>query len=273
MSINLSEAEADIVHRFVMSVTIPILHELGDAAALLATGTLFKIAGRVFIITARHVFDEVSDLTLLAYPENPLKGSLHTFGDMTIYKPKEEHIDVAVIELLDPATLVRLNAGWQFLHLENVGAPSDNPDDGSVFVGGYPQSMTGLKDGWTTGAFLTAYTQRIPDTPRGALEPICEDLDMFFDYGHSAHTLAGEPITTPALKGVSGGSIWETVLPTSAVWTPDQSVRVIGVQSSFRHSDFIRAKNWWAVATVLESVDEGLASEVRAKLDQRDRDF
>ncbi|WP_145978870.1 hypothetical protein [Pseudomonas mosselii] len=273
MSIDLSKVEADIVHRFVMSVTIPILHELGDAAALLATGTLFKIAGRSFIITARHVFDEVSDLTLLAYPENPLKGSLHTFGDMAIYKPKEEHIDVAVIELLDPETLRRLHAGWQFLELKNVGIPSKNLDDGSVFVGGYPQSLTDLQDGWTTGAFLTAYTQRIPDTPSGALEPVCEDLDMFFDYGHLAHTLTGEPITTPVLKGVSGGSIWEMVEPTSTVWSPDQNVRVIGVQSSFRHSDFIRAKNWWAVAAVLEEVDEGLAAEVHAKLNQRDRVF
>lgn len=268
MSIDLNEIESAIVHRFVVSVTIPILHELGDTAALLATGTLFKIAGRSFVITARHVFDDVSDLRLLSYPENTLKGSLYTFGAMTIHRPKEEHIDVAVIELHDPATVDRLDAGWQFLCLENVGLPSENLGNGSVFVAGYPHALTSEKDGWTTGRFLTAFTQRIPEAPDGALKPICADVDLFFDYGHEAQSLAGESITTPQLQGVSGGSIWELVQPTSTVWSPDQNVRVIGVQSSFRHSDFIRAKNWWAVAKVLESVDEGLAVEVRAKLQQ-----
>jgi hypothetical protein len=263
-----TQIESKIVQQFVLSVTIPILYEIESSAALVASGTLFKIAERSFVITARHIFDEVSDFKLLAFPENPYKGSLHTFGDIKVYKPKEEHIDVAVIELHDPATVARLNAGWQFLTSENVAPPSTNPDDGGVFVSGYPVSLTSESNGWTHGQFVTAFTQRLPVVPPQAKKPVIEDLDLFFDYGHQAQSLEGETVLTPELPGVSGASIWEITHPTSTIWSPDQNVRVVGIQSAFRHSNYIRAKNWWAVAMVLEQVDELLASEVRTKLQQ-----
>jgi hypothetical protein len=268
MSIDINESQADLVRRFVLSVTIPILHEIEHSAAVVATGTLFKIANRSFIITVRHLFDQVSDLTLLAYPENPLKGALHTFGDIKIYKPDDAKIDVAVIELHDPAVVARLEAGWQFLTLENVASPSANPANGAVFVAGYPVALTGERNGWTHGCFLTAYTQRLADVPAGLQEPYIEGLDFFFDYGHEAQALDGRSVSTPDLEGVSGGSVWEFVQSESIVWSAVHSVRVVGIQSSFRHYDFTRAKNWWAVAQLLEQVDERLASEVRASLNR-----
>lgn len=268
MPMHSTEIESKIVQQFVLSVTIPILYEIENSAALLASGTLFKIAERSFVITARHIFDQVSDFKLLAFPENPHKGSLHTFGDIKVYKPEEEHIDVAVIELHDPATVARLNAGWQFLTLENVAAPSITPDDAGVFVSGYPVSLTSESNGWTHGQFVTAFTQRLPDIPPQAEKPVIEDLDLFFDYGHHAQSLDGETVLTPELPGVSGASIWEFTQPTFTIWSPDQNVRVVGIQSAYRHSNYIRAKSWWAVAMVLEQVDDQLANEVRTKLRQ-----
>ncbi|TKJ78783.1 hypothetical protein [Pseudomonas sp. CFBP13509] len=267
MSIDIDKSQADLVRRFVLSVTIPILHEIGHSAAVVATGTLFKIANRSFIITVRHLFDQVSDLTLLAYPENPLKGALRTFGDMKLYKPDDDKIDVAVIELHSQETIARLEARWQFLTLQNVASPSANPENGAVFVAGYPVALTGENNGWTHGSFLTAYTQRRPDVPTDLKEPYIEGLDLFFDYGREAQALDGQSVFTPDLEGVSGGSVWELVESQSIIWSAVDNVRVVGVQSSFRHSDFTRAKNWWAVAKVLEQIDERLASEVRARLD------
>ena len=77
--------------------------------------------------------------------------------------------------------------------------------------------------------------------------------------------MTGEPIKTPELPGVSGASIWE-LRPVTGVWTPEAATRVVGIQSSYMHSKYIRAKSWWAVAKVLEQSDQTLAAAVRAKL-------
>ena len=114
--------EAVAIERFALNVTMPIFLEVGDSGGLLATGTLFKVSGRTFLITARHVFDGLPDLTRLAFPENPIRGGLFTFGSFTVLKPTEDYIDVAAVELESAETIARLDANWQFLSLDNVAA-------------------------------------------------------------------------------------------------------------------------------------------------------
>lgn len=258
--------EAAAIEKFALNVTVPILLETTNGAGLLATGTLFEIAERQFIVTARHIFDDVRDLTTLAFPENPLKGGLHTFGSFQLAKPTEEHFDVAVMELQEAETIAKLKSGWQFLSLSNVALPSATSPDGAFFLSGYPGSLTKNSGGWLQGAFATAYTQRIPDTPSEALEPVIPQLDLFFDYGHEATSITGKQIKTPELPGASGASVWEHKPSSTAVWTPESVVRVVGVQSAYVHSKYFRAKNWWAVAKVLEQIAPPVAEAVRSKL-------
>lgn len=258
--------EAAAIERFALKVTIPILLETTNGVGLLATGTLFEIAERQFIVTAQHIFDNVGDLTTLAFPENPLKGSLHTFGSFQLAKPTEAHFDVAIMELQEAETVSKLKSGWQFLSLSNVALPSETSPDGAFFLSGYPGSLTKNSGGWLQGAFATAYTQRIPDIPSEALAPIIPDLDLFFDYGHEATSITGKQVATPELPGVSGASVWEHKPTSTAVWTPESVVRVVGVQSAYVHSKYFRAKNWWAVAKVLEQISPSVAAAVRSKL-------
>jgi hypothetical protein len=259
--------EAAAIERFVLHVTVPIFLEVGDSGGLLATGTLFKIGGRVFLITARHVFDDLPDLTRLAYPEDPIRGGLYTLGSFTVLKPTAEHVDVAAVELKSPETVQRLEANWQFLSLDNVAAPSLVTGDGAFFVSGYPGSLTKTEAGWTTGKLATAYTQRLPYPPAEAALPVVPELDLFFEYGHDATSVTGAPVKTPELPGVSGASVWE-LRTVNGVWTPEAATRVVGIQSAYRHTKYFRAKSWWAVAKVLEQVDQALADAVRAKLNE-----
>ena len=261
----LTAIETDAIERFALSVTVPIFLEVGDSSGLLATGTLFKVDGRSFLITARHVFDNLPDLTRLAYPENPIRGGLFTFGSFTVLKPIEEHIDVAAVELKNAEMIAKLEANWQFLSLDNVAAPTMVTGDGAFFVSGYPASLTKTEAGWTRGKLATAYTQRLPTPPANAEPPVIAELDLFFDYGHDATSVTGQPVKTPELPGVSGASVWE-LRSAPGVWTPETATRVIGIQTAYVHSKYFRAKNWWAVAKVLEQADPALAAAVRAKL-------
>ncbi|KDR26211.1 MULTISPECIES: hypothetical protein [Caballeronia] len=257
--------EVIAIERFAFNVTLPILLEVGADTVLRATGTLFRIAQRRFVITARHIFDNV-DHEKFGYPESPLQGGTSTFGTANYILPKEEHVDVAVIELLDEKTIQCLDTNWQYLSLDNVAPVSGSTSDNAFFVSGYPGSLTEMDRGWVKGRLVTAYTQRMRSVPSGAEDPIVPGLDLFFDYSGEATSVTGQPIQTPELPGVSGASIWEVVDNVSGVWSPEAATRVVGVQSAYIHSKYIRAKSWLAVAQVLELADEQLAAAVRSKL-------
>ncbi len=259
-----TETEAAAIERFTLSVTVPILYDKGDSAPVFATGTLFEIDGRFFIITARHVLDNIHDSTKLVYPESPLQGQLFTLGSIEIYKPKEEHIDIAVMELKNLETIQRLKTNWKFLSLNNVSSPSEVSGDGAFFVSGYPQALTEADNSRTKSKFVTAYTQRMPSAPAEA-KYVIPELDLFFVYEEQAISVSGATVSTPELPGVSGASIWE-LRSTSGIWSPEKVARVVGIQSAYIHSKYLRATRWWAVAKVLEQVDETLATRVSNKL-------
>jgi hypothetical protein len=206
------------------------------------------------------------DPATLAYPEKPLGGAINTFGHANILKPIEVHVDVAVIELLDPETVQRFDENWQYLTLENVAKASKNTHGGSCFFSGYPASLIRNDDGWTKGKFVTVYTQRIPSVPPEASHPVTPGLDLFYDYGYEGTSLSGETVRTPELPGVSGASIWELAPNAPLVWSAEAVTRVVGIQSAFIHSKYIRAMSWLAVAKVLEQSDEQLALAVRSKI-------
>jgi hypothetical protein len=266
-----TKQEASAIERFALNVTIPIIIEMGNEAKLHATGTLFEIAERHFIITARHIFDDLKDLTRLAFPENPTRGGLHTFGSFELSKPKEDSPDVAIMEIKCNETISRLKHGWQFLSLANVALPSVISSDGSFFLSGYPSGLTRNNvDGWLQGKFATAYTQRISDTPVEARFSNVTKLDLFFDYGSEATSITGGIIQTPELPGTSGASVWERkVIEPLSVWTPEASVRVVGVQSSYIHKKYFRATDWRAVANVIAMIDTRISEDIRLWLSRK----
>lgn len=264
-----NEHEVAAIEQFAIGVTIPILHEIDrhPDATLLATGTLFKIGTDHFVITARHVFDDCVDPKKIAYPEAPKKGSIHTFGDYELIKPTEAHIDVAAMHLKDEETIERLNATWQFLSLNNIAMPRSNAPDGTTFVAGYPAKLTGTIDDFLAAKFVTVYTQQLPVAPEEAESPVIAELDYFFDYARTATTVAGVEIDTPKLPGVSGASVWQEYDGLAgSVWTPESAFRVIGIQSAYLHSKYIRVKSWVAVAQVLAQVNPSLAQAIKTQL-------
>lgn len=256
----ISLEEAAAVERFALNSTIPIIYDHDDDAGLLGTGTLFKIGGHSLVVTAGHLFDDKRlDLSNLAYPLTPIKSELFTFGDLELYRPDIPSIDIAVLDLKSENTISRLNSGWQFLSIENVAPPSNQ---GTFFLSGYPAQHTKNIGSWLSGRFAIVYTERIPHIPDSAAKPVDATLDLFFTYGKEAETLDGKTITTPELPGTSGGSVWEYKVPQEALWTAERSVKVVGVQSAYIHSEYFRANSWWAVARVIVKADSHLSDEL-----------
>jgi hypothetical protein len=257
--------EAIALERFVHSVSPPLVLEIGEALARChGTGTLFEIEGRYFIITARHIFDGI-DASALAIPEHPTEGGMHTLGCINIYRPDQPHVDVAAIELLQTEIISKLQRSWQWLSLANVALPTNSVSASNFFVSGYPTAESKEREGSLAGKLCTAYTQRLIKTPAEAGLPVTEGLDFFLEYKREAYDLSGQLMTTPVPPGMSGASIWER-RSVSGVWTPESSARVVGIQTSFVHSEFLRAKSWMAVAILLSKVDSHLEKLVKLHL-------
>jgi hypothetical protein len=259
-----SNEEKFAIENFVLNVTIPIFSEIEQVSILLATGNLFDIGGRIFIITARHIFDKISDLSSLAYPEHPRSGKLYTFGQIVIYRPQDKKVDVAVIELKSKETIARLKKSWKFLSLNNIRAASSREQDEIFFLSGYPTALISQNNNQIKGNLSTAYTQRILNPPSEAKDFV-EGVDLFFDYNREAISISGKVINTPELPGTSGASVWELRSLDNEIWTPENVVAIVGVQSSYIHNKYFRAKSWLVVAEVFNQIDSELAEAVRSK--------
>lgn len=259
---NLEEAIA--IEHFTLGVTLPIIYEQGDNSVLIGTSTLFSILDRYFVVTASHLFEPPVSLENVGFPDNPRRGSLYTFGKCQCYRFEDKIFDIAVVEILEQESIQRLKKGWHFLSINNVAAPSLT---GKFFLAGYPISLSNKDNGWLKGRLITAYTQRIREIPNEAEKPVYSDLDLFFHYDDSTTTLGGKKLETPELPGTSGASVWQVVNDSKTeLWSPEATIKVIGVQSSYMRSRYFRAKNWWAVAKAFRLIDDDISSYIEAFL-------
>jgi len=249
-------SEADAIQRFAIKSTVPLLRQSHEGPVPHGTGTLLSLVDRYFLITARHIFDDMDPLHMV-YPESPeVAHHIFTLGLANVYQPEDPRFDVAVIEILDARTIDRLQSRWQFLYPRNIARPSN---DGTFFLSGYPSSLTRKGTNWLTGKLLTIYTSRLLEIPENAYKPVDSSLYLFFDYDESAHNLHGLAVKAPELLGASGGSIWEyDRYGARDVWTPENTTKIVGVQSTYRPKEYFRAISWQVVAACLRRIDSRL---------------
>ncbi|PVE22710.1 hypothetical protein DC522_19395 [Microvirga sp. KLBC 81] len=104
------------VERFAATVTIPVLHEpKRDLVDQVGTGTLFDHGGRLLLITARHIFDEINPEDLVI--PSTQSRELHGIGPYELHRADNKDIDIAIVELRHPPTIERARAGWRVLTL------------------------------------------------------------------------------------------------------------------------------------------------------------
>ena len=249
----------DAIEGFMAKVCVPILYD--DPAKQLdqvGTGTLFEIDARLFLITASHLLSN-ADPSHFAIP-NPSTTVSRTLGQFNLFCPTEASIDVAVLELLGKGTMAHSRASWNVLTLENVHSPSN---DGVFVLSGYPGERAKRKGEGIAGSLLTTYSRRI-EIPEDAEAPVDPQTDLFLQYSSETVTRAGETIKAPHLGGTSGASVWEyRESDEKSIWTPEQCLKIVGVQCAFRDARYFRAKSWSAVLSVLQEIDDRLAALIR----------
>lgn len=256
--------EHRLVEAFILKVTLPLLLDTGGPQAeVLGTATLFRIDGRVFVVTAAHVlltdpYDPSSpqiDLEKIAFPSQLRGAWLHTLGEMEVLRPKPpSHVDVALLELKSAEVIELLEQGWGFLGLEQVGPPA--PGD-RFMVGGYPEEYARPVGNSILQSFLSVATDPLHYVPLVKHpQPL---LDLFFHLEDEGEQVGGGRREIPSLKGMSGASIWAYAPPSAgSAWTAAKALKVYAVQSSARRGAWFRGVDWGAVIVLLKDPSLGL---------------
>lgn len=237
------------VERFCAAVALPVLHEpIPDVVDQVGTGTLFDVDGRLLLITAGHIFDQIKPEDLVI--PSTKTTTLHGIGPYHLYRADIEEIDIAIVELRHPPSIERARDGWHVLTLANIAEPSI---DGHFILTGYPSERVKRKGGLLGGSFLALHTQRLAEPPPGVQKPAASDLDLFFKYGQEAEALDGSRVAVPKLPGCSGAPVWEYAEPEGMrFWSAAQCLRVVGIQSSYiDRKGFFRVKRWEYVRAMI----------------------
>jgi hypothetical protein len=116
------------------SCVVPIFGGQNGAATQCGTGTLFRVAGVSFLVTAAHVADIKTkhhiDLYVTDSPQGsqgvPLEGKVHF----------ESNLDVAVVEL--KPELVKQLPNRKFLTVHHADRANRRITKGTYYIHGYP---------------------------------------------------------------------------------------------------------------------------------------
>ena len=242
------------VERYAATVTVPILHEYAhDKVDQVGTATLFDHNGRLMLVTAGHIFDDIKAEDLVTPSRNTT--ALHGIGPYHLHRPDNPDIDLAIVELRHSPSIERARASWTVLDMARTSAASA---EGWFVLTGYPSVKSKHVGGLLGSTLLSLHSWRLPDTPAEATQPVHLDLDLFFRFEDEVDVLDGSTGTVPHLGGCSGGPIWEYREPTGMVfWTVEQCLRLVGVQSAFKpSSNYFRAKSWTYVRSMIEKLIE-----------------
>jgi hypothetical protein len=254
--------DALAAEQFVLLFTVPIFAEVeGKPTGPIATGTLFEILDRSFLITAYHPFETYNIRDILC-PKSRGSPNLYDLGQYGVLYPNKSKFDAVAIELIRPVAKEFTDGGWRFLSLQNVKAPRQN---GTFMLAGFPQAVTHTSKKMPWYPPILAFAERLLETPPEATDLLGAGLDLFFTYGRVATNLfGGKDFETPKLQGTSGCSIWEYQHSAAEqLWVPP---RVVGVQTRFFHSQYFRAIHWQVVATLLEQRDPALREAIESHL-------
>lgn len=257
----------DAVRGYILKSTVPILVEIEDNKPVpVGTGNLLRINDRHFIITAAHLFtDDPRHLEHIAIPDSRQTSGYTRVLKLQYTRPGNPDVDVAVMEITHPDSVSALKEKWNFLTLDNVQVCADPPSGG--WLVGFPASEYEVDGKIMIFKPVTVMTSVLPSVPNGALQPVLQGLDWFYEYQRIADVVGKTFTTTPKLEGASGAAFWDVSgQPEHGFWAPERFAKMVGVQSSSMHGTYMRVKSWWAVARTLAKIDDELARAVFEKL-------
>jgi hypothetical protein len=242
------EREFVALKAFFLRTTIPLVYESGDTVGVQGTGCLYETETGLYFVTAGHVLEGV-DPSKLGIPLRQVNSEVFTLGQGVVAWSKSDGIDVGVYRIDDVELARQLREGYVILTPANSGEPLPYQDH--YVVAGYPRATVPLVGRTLSPKDLTQLHTGPYD---GDVIGNRTSADLFLKLDQTAQSLWGQDITVPVLGGISGGPVWQVVPNTGDVWSPEASLRLVGIQVSCKSERYVRALRWAAVKAAIDKV-------------------
>lgn len=215
----------------------------GGKPSLLGSGTFVQAGGRIFVATAKHLFQDIQgdELIALYWGEDDQRARAYRKEIAC-----DDVLDLAVIPTPDDMPPCGLPLGN--LDLECPCTPNDlfvvsgvpgeefstDDDARTVIVGHWSLGLVGLPE--------EAWPSRIENLSSN-------EVDMLMNYTERfALDAEGEPMRQIAPFGLSGGGVWSVPGQTGGVWSPT-TAKLVSVQwgvetDKWRYLRAPRIKHW-----------------------------
>jgi hypothetical protein len=233
-----SKEQLAAIEEFFRASTVPLVREEGDKLALRGTGTFVQFEGELWLVTASHVIRNQEDLRELAVPMRSSRAFI-TLGNCTLYRPDNLELDVAIILIQDGDFKQQVFENWRVLDDRNITRFDQNVS--KFVVAGYPcETLTKKGMNWRE-----SFTQIHAGPYLGGANDAHHSI-LRLAYGRRAPDRTGTESETPHLGGLSGASVWMVVNESGGLWTPEKVLKVVAVQVSFKHGEYIGCE-WWTL--------------------------
>lgn len=162
--------EIRTLDQYILRHCVPIIStQTADGlAAIHGSGVFYEHEGRLFLLTAAHLYERGTDLTQFAIPLGPTSQEIWTLGSFDRHAPiDDDRFDIMALEIFSAEVAAKARAGWGVLESGQVGPAI--PTSGLAFIlSGYPHALARATDAWLVGTPVSIYTARLPETPANA---------------------------------------------------------------------------------------------------------
>jgi hypothetical protein len=219
----------------VVPATVPLLAAQNGTLHVAGTGTLIRVAGEGFLVTASHVAKlQTKHGFELAIPVADGEGI--SLGGVLAWATDDDRYDVAVVRLVPEATLRLRQSEREFLSIldtEDID-PTAAPDGGYALLG-FPEEAVRRRDGESVGPvlhYLGCMKYRGPvDNLESSFRP---DTHFLLSLDAVREQETGAVTNFPHPEGMSGCSVWWLYAVHDVVggWKA-RYARWVGVQSAY----------------------------------------
>lgn len=239
-------ASARAIAAALLRRAVPLMVRRHGRAEPLATGTLYHLAGRIVLVTCRHIFDGAAlALGDLAVPLPSVRQmiGLDRCARRILVHPQR---DLALIEIGPGRVRDTMLRHWPAVPLDAGDLHDDHPDEAaSVYVlAGWPYAQMRRLDDTVYARPVVFFAGRAD--ARG-------DQALHLLYARVARRTDGIDVHAPELDGVSGATVWR-VCGIGQTEEGGVLLQPAGVQCAFKHDAYARAERLAQARGLMERV-------------------
>ncbi len=233
------------------------------------TGTLLRIADKIFLVTASHVVAAVQGADHLVVG-NPVTGRLFPLAGELV-RTDEAGADVAIFAI-DDAHVPRVRE-LPALSLSQTWLEPALPE-GWFLLSGFPREWhkrDPAKRTLLVNPYQIVVRPYAGDT--AGLKGFDSDFHLLVTYGKNAQGNDPNGVAFPeSVEGMSGACIWRfaDAAPNAATWDAEKEMRVVGVQTSEYPGELdrriVRGTKWRTVVEFLAAAYPDLRPAINLHL-------